>query len=62
LFDSIDELRVGLDEVGSGLSRILELADLSGEPGPRAFEKPSVRFGRALPGTLGLLERRPHWS
>jgi hypothetical protein len=28
-----------------------------GEPGPLVFEKPSVRFGRTLPGTLGHLER-----
>jgi hypothetical protein len=57
LVDSVDELRVGLDEVGSGFLRIFELADLSGEPGPLAFEKLSVRFGRALPATLGHLER-----
>ena len=45
-----------LDEVGSGLSRIFELTDLSGKTGPLAFEKPSVSFGRALPGTLGRLQ------
>jgi hypothetical protein len=57
LVDSVDELRVGLDEVGSRLLRSFELADLSGKTGPLAFEKPSVRFGRALPGTLGHFER-----
>jgi hypothetical protein len=56
LVDAVDEPRVGLDEVGSRLLRIFELADPSGEPGPLAFEKPNVRFGRALPGTLGHLE------
>ena len=57
MVDAVDEPRVGLDEVGSRLLRIFELADPSGEPGPLAFEKPGVRFGRALPGTLGCLER-----
>jgi len=57
LVDSVDDLRMGLDEVGSRLLRSFELADLGGEPGPLAFEKPSVRFGRTLPGTLGHLER-----
>jgi hypothetical protein len=47
---------MALDEVGSGLLRVFELADLSGKTGPLAFEKPSVRFGRALPGTLGRLQ------
>jgi hypothetical protein len=57
LVDSVDELRMGLDEVGSRLLRSFELAALGGEPGPLVFEKPSVRFGRTLPGTLGHLER-----
>ena len=48
---------MGLDEVGSRLLRSFEHADLGGEPGPLAFEKSSVRFGRTLPGTLGHLER-----
>jgi hypothetical protein len=47
---------MGLDEVGTGLLRVFELTDLSGKTGPLAFEKPSVRFGRALPGTLGRLQ------
>ena len=41
LVDTVDELRMDLDEVGSGLSRIFELTDLSGKTGPLAFEKPS---------------------
>jgi len=49
---------MAFDEVGSRLLRILELADLSREPGLLAFEGLSVRFGRALPGTLGRLQRR----
>jgi hypothetical protein len=56
LVDPLDELRVGLDEVSSCFLRVFELTDLSGEPGPLAFEKPNVRFGRALPGTLGHFE------
>jgi hypothetical protein len=48
---------MALDEVGSGSLRVFELTDLSGKTGPLAFEKPSVRFGRALPGTLGCLQR-----
>jgi hypothetical protein len=48
---------MAFDEVGSRLLRILELADLSREPGLLAFEGLSVRFGRALPGTLGRLQR-----
>ena len=56
LVDTVDELRMGLDEVGSGLSRVFELDDLSGKTGPLAFEKPIVRFGRALPGTLSGLQ------
>ena len=32
-------------------------ADLSGEPGSLALEKPSVRFGCLLPGTFGCLQR-----
>jgi hypothetical protein len=47
---------MGPDEVGSGFLGIFELTDLSGKTGPLAFEKPSVRFGRALPGTLGRLQ------
>ena len=47
---------MGLDEVSSGLLGIFELTDVSGKTGPLAFEKPSVRFGRALPGTLGRLQ------
>ncbi len=47
---------MALDELGSRLLRIFELADLSGEPGQRAFEKPIVRFGRAPPGMLSRLQ------
>jgi len=47
---------MALDEIGSGLLRVFELTDLSGKTRPLAFEKPSVRFGRALPGTLGRLQ------
>ena len=57
LVDPVDELRVRLEEVGSGLFLIFELADLSDEPGPLALEKTSVRFGCLLPGTLGCLHR-----
>jgi hypothetical protein len=53
LADPVDELRVRLDEVSSGLVR----ADLSGEPASLALEKPSVRFGCLLPGTFGCLQR-----
>jgi hypothetical protein len=52
LVDSIDELRVGLDEVGSRLLGIFELANLSGESEPFAFERPGIEFGRVLPGML----------
>ena len=57
LADPVDDVSVRLDEVGSGLLRIFELADLSSEPGPLALEKPSVRFGCLLPGTFGCLQR-----
>jgi hypothetical protein len=56
LADAVGELRMAFDEVGSRLVRILELADLSREPGLLAFEGLSVRFGRALPGTLSGLQ------
>jgi hypothetical protein len=52
LVDPVDELRVGLDELGSCLLRSFELERLAAEPGPLGFETPSVRFGRVLPGTL----------
>ena len=52
LVDPVDELRVGLDELGSCLLRSFELERLAAEPGPLGFENPSVRFGRVLPGTL----------
>ena len=48
---------MGVAEAGSRLLRIFELADLSGESGPLAFDKPSGRFGRALPGRLGRSRR-----
>jgi hypothetical protein len=57
LADPVDELRVRLDEVGSGLLGILEVAGLSSEPGSLALEKPSVRFGCLLPGTFGCPQR-----
>jgi hypothetical protein len=47
---------MALDEFGSGSVHVFELTDLSGKTGPLAFKKPSVRFGRALPGTLGRLQ------
>jgi hypothetical protein len=50
-------LRVGLDEVPPRLLCTFELSDVGGEPGPRAFEKPSARFRRALPSMLGRLQR-----
>lgn len=58
LADAVGEPRMAFDEVGSRLLRILELADLNREPGLLAFEGLSVRFGRALPGTIGRLQRR----
>ena len=36
---------------------IFEVASPGSEPGPLTFEKPSGRFGRLLPGTLGCLQR-----
>ena len=48
---------MGLDEVGFRLSGIFELANLSGKTGPLAFEKSTVRFGRALPGAFSRLQR-----
>ena len=47
---------MALDEFGSGSVHVFELTDLSGKTGPLAFKKPSVRFGRALLGTLGRLQ------
>jgi hypothetical protein len=57
LVDPVDDVRVRLDEFGSCSSCVLELDDLSGEPGPLALEKPRVRFGCLLPGTSGCLQR-----
>ena len=58
LVDPVDELRVGLDELGSCPLRSFELARVVAEPGPLAFEKPGIGFGRLLPSTLGRLQRR----
>ena len=57
LVDPVNDVRVRLDEVSSGLFPIFELADLSSEPGPLALEKPSVRFGCLLPGAFSCLQR-----
>ena len=47
---------MGLDELGSCLSSILELTDLSGKTGPLAFEEPSVRLDRTLPRMLSRFQ------
>jgi len=56
LVDPVDELRVGLDELGSCPLRSFELARVAAEPGPLAFEKPGIGFGRLLPSTLSRLQ------
>ena len=56
LVDPVDELRVGLDELGSCPLRSFELARVVAEPGPLAFEKPGIGFGRLLPSTLSRLQ------
>lgn len=52
----IDELGVGLDELGSYPLRLFEMARLGDEPGPLALDKPSTGFGRALPGVFSVLQ------
>ena len=47
---------MGLDELGSCLLHSFELARVAAEPGPLAFEKPSVRFKRVLPSMLSRLQ------
>jgi hypothetical protein len=47
---------VGLDELGSCLLHSFELARVTAEPGPLAFEKPAIGFDRVLPSGLSRLQ------
>jgi hypothetical protein len=57
LIDSVDDTRMGLDEVGSGLLGTFQLADLGIEAGALAFGRPHAGFRRVPPCTLGALKR-----
>jgi hypothetical protein len=54
--NTVDELRVGLDELGSCLLHSFELARVAAEPGALAFEKPGIGFDRVLASMLSRLQ------